>query len=173
MRKINLVFIVIAMLLLSACADKNSTEKKNEETPEEEKVGFSMTGDSIEAAQNVPEEEKAAILDAFDRYITTFNNQDLEGYMEIISDSYDVAEEKEFLEDHFEKYEQIREPSNVTIVKYNEDEAQVFANIDNQLKQLSTGFETGDTIRQVTVFTKENDEWKIKSVHSIGENPSE
>lgn len=170
MKRINLIIIAIAVLLLSACADKNSAEGQQEETPEEEKVGFTMTGGSIEEAANVPEEEREAILEAFDTYITTFNNQDIEGYMDGISDSYDVEDERVFLEEHFKNYNQTRTPSNITIVKYNEEEAQVFANIDNQLKQLSTGFETSDTIRQVTVFTKENGEWKIKSIHSIGEN---
>lgn len=172
MRKMKMVFAAIcALLLLSACADKGNDDSQVEETTDDdEKIGYSMTGGTIEEASGVPEDEKEAILAAFDKYISTFNDRDVEGYMDMIGSEYDKEEEREFLEAHFENYEQLREPSNVTIVKYKEGEAQVFASINNQLKQLSTGFETSDEIRQVTVFTKEDDEWKVKSVHSIGEN---
>ncbi len=170
MKKIQIALIVFALLLLGACADQSNQAEQEEKNTDDEKIGFSMTGGSIEEASGVPEDEKEAILEAFNTYIKTFNEQDLEGYLAMIGSNYDVDEEREFIESHFENYEQTREPTNVTIVKYDETEAQVFANLDNHLKQLSTGFETGDKIRQVTVFEKENGDWKVKSVHSIGEN---
>lgn len=165
MKKILMASFACVILLLGACGDSEAIEQQ-----EDEKVGFSMTGGSIEEATNVPEDEKEAILAAFDTYIAAFNDRDVEAYMAMIGSNYDAEEERTFLEKHFENYEQIREPSNVTIVKYEAEEAQVFANINNELKQLSTGLETEDRIRQVTVFAKENGEWKVKSVHSIGEN---
>lgn len=173
MKKIYFILLTVAILLLSACAGEQPEEKQIESSPEEEKIGFSVTGDTIEEAANVPEEEKKAIIEAFDTYIATFNNQDIDGYIGMIGESYDLEEERAFLEEHFESYEQTRTPENVTIVKYSGEEAQVFANIDNYLKQLSTGFETSDKIKQVTVFAKENGDWKVKSVHSIGESPEE
>lgn len=168
------VLLLAVLFVLGACSD----QAKNEVEPEEREgeVGFSLTGDSIEEAENIPEDEKKAILEAFDIYITSFNDKNWEAYMEIISDeseSFDKEEELEYIETFFVDYDLIREPSNITIVKYNEDEAQVFSTLAHQLKQLSSGLEKKEDARQVTVFTKEDDGWKVKSVHSIGENPME
>lgn len=170
MKKIHVLFLVMVMLLLGACADK--VEEKEE--PGEE-VGFSLTGDSIEEAENIPKDEKEAIMKAFDIYITSFNERDWDAYMEMISDhseSFDKEEEMAYIEDFFTEYELVREPSNTTIVKYNEEEAQVYATLSHKLKQLSSGLEKEEDAKQVTVFTKEKDVWKVKSVHSIGENPA-
>ena len=48
---------------------------------DEKKVGFSITGDTIEEAANIPAEEKEQILEAFNAYIEAFNEKDIEGYM--------------------------------------------------------------------------------------------
>ena len=48
---------------------------------DEKKVGFSITGDTIEEAANIPAEEKERILAVFNAYIEAFNEKDVEGYM--------------------------------------------------------------------------------------------
>lgn len=169
MKKIQWVLLLSALLVLGACGNQS----KNEDVPEEE-VGFSLTGNSIEEAENIPENDREAILNAFDTYITLFNEKNWDAYMEMISDesdSFNKEEEKTYIDTFFTEYDLVREPSNVTIVKYNEGEAQVFSTLHHKLKQLSSGLEKEEEARQVTVFTKENNEWKVKSVHSIGENP--
>lgn len=175
MKKIQWVLLLSALLVLGACSD-NSKDEEIPEVSEDEKIGFSLTGESVEEAENIPEAEKEDILHAFDIYITTFNEKDLAGYMATISetpDSFEKEEEEEYTSTFFEGNDLVREPSDVTIVKYSEESAQVFANIESTWKQLSTGLETSQTAKQVTVFAKEEGEWKVKSVHSIGENPTQ
>jgi hypothetical protein len=77
------------------------------------------------------------------------------------------------MEEQFSEYSLNYEVSDVTIVKYSEQEAQVFSNMKMLYKQLSTGLETKPSGRQVTVFTKEDGEWKVTSVHHIPDGPKE
>ena len=60
----------------------------------------------------------------------------------------------------------------MTIVKYNEKdaEAQVFANLKIEMIEEATNTEVSSQGRQVTVFVKEDDAWKVSSVYYIGEN---
>lgn len=165
------MLLLAVLLVLSACSDKVEKEDVSEG---EEEVGFSLTGDTIEEAENIPADEKKAILEAFDTYITSFNEKDWDTYIDMISDeseSFDKEEEIEYIETFFAEFDLVREPSNTTIVKYKEDEAQVFSTLGHKLKQLESGLEKEESARQVTVFTKEENGWKVKSVHSIGENP--
>lgn len=142
-----------------------------EHGPDENKVGFSMTGEDVVEAEGVPEEEKEKIMEAFKQYIETLNNQDVDGYLATLSpEGYDLEEERKVTEDLFKEYDLKREASNETIVKYEENEAQLFSTLTTTFKQLSTGDETAPEGRQVTVFHKEDGEWKVFSVHFIGEN---
>lgn len=175
MKRLQWVLLLAVLLVLGACSD-TSKEEEVPEVSEDEKIGFSLTGESIEEAENIPETEKEEILHAFDTYITTFNEKDLEGYMDMISEtpeSFDKKEEEEYTASFFEENNLVREPSDITIVKYSEGSAQVFANLESTWKQLSTGLETSQTSKQVTVFANEDGQWKVKSVHSIGENPTQ
>ena len=81
--------------------------------------------------------------------------------------SFNLAEEREYIESVFEQFELSREAKDVTIVKFDEEtgEAQVFANLATKMKQKSTGLETSRDGRQVTVFTKEGEDWKVNSVY--------
>ena len=171
MKRLRIILLsMLVLIVLAACGTD-----KQEETDEEEGVGFSLSNETIEEAANVPEKEKDLILEAFNQYIERLNEKDLEGYMDTISEkpsSFTREEEQKMVEEMFEEYDFTRESSNVTIVKYHEEkqEAQVFSNLNNKVKQLSTGLETAEKSRQVTVFTKEKNEWKVKAVHAIGEN---
>ncbi|AOV08540.1 hypothetical protein [Sporosarcina ureilytica] len=176
MKKIQLALLMMTMLLLGACSNNganNEEKEQNKQDVSEESVGFSLMGDSIEEAENIPKEEKEQILQAFDTYISTFNEKELDAYMETLSEnteSFDLEEERTHTESIFKDYNLVREVSDVTIVKYSEAEAQVFAVLKSSLKQLSTGLETSENGRQVTVFTKENNEWKVSSVHYLGDD---
>ncbi|MDS9470299.1 DUF3225 domain-containing protein [Sporosarcina pasteurii] len=175
MKKIQLVVFIMTMLLIGACSNDGTNEENEQKQQDvsEESVGFSLTGDSIEEAKNIPKEEKEQILLAFDTYISTFNEKDLDAYMETLSEntkSFDLEEERAHTQSIFNEYNLVREVSDVTIVKYAEEEAQVFSVLKSSLKQLSSGLETNESGRQVTVFTKENNEWKVSSVHYIGDD---
>ncbi|KXH84119.1 nuclear transport factor 2 family protein [Sporosarcina sp. HYO08] len=139
---------------------------------EDQKVGFNLTGDTIEEAAGVPAEEKTEILKTFNTYMDAFNEKNMDTYLDILSDhseSFNKTEEREYMESVFQDYDLNRQATDVTIVKFKEDEAQVFSRITTTMKQLETGFETNQKGKQVTVFTKDNSEWKVASVYYIGE----
>lgn len=189
MKKIFVPISMSVLLLLGACSSdgENSTgsgsvndgEAANENGAidhgvEDKKVGFSLDGGVIEEASGVPAEEKEQILAVYKVYIDTLNEQDIDGYLNTLSpEDYDFEEERAFMEEQFSEYELNREISNVTIVKYSDKEAQVFSNLNTSYKQVSTGLVTKQDGRQVTVFTKNGDDWKAASVHYIGDDGKE
>lgn len=169
MKKIQLVIILGLLLVLGACNSGNDSQE-----PTEQGVGFSLTEGSIEEAENIPPEERKQVLDSFDRYINTLNEKDIEQYVKTLSEeNYDIAEERKVLSEQLDEYDIKRTVSNITIVKYNDKEAQVYADIVTNYKQLETGLETNPTGRQVTLFTKKGADWKVASVHYIGDNEQE
>ena len=163
---------VIAMFMLAACGDneKQTSPEDIQKTIDDGTVGFEILGDSIQQATNVPEEEKDQIISAFDEYIAAFNEKDLERYKQIISKNakgFKYEEDVQAVSEVFEQYDINRIAEDVTIVKYSEDEAQVFSNLKTETKELETGAEMSGVGRQVTVFVKE-DQWKVSSIYYIG-----
>ncbi|WP_342508765.1 nuclear transport factor 2 family protein [Sporosarcina sp. FSL K6-2383] len=190
MKKIIIFTVMSVLLLLGACSKDEGTASPNSgsvddgETTagygaidhgvDDKQVGFNMLGGEIEEAADIPVEEKEQLLAAFDTYITTLNEQEVDAHLAMLSkDAYDLEEERVFMEEQFSEYSLNYEVSNVTIVKYSAKEAQVFSNMKMSYKQLSTGLETNPSGRQVTVFVKEDGEWKITSVHHIPDGPKE
>lgn len=187
MKKFQVVFILALVLVLSACngdkeessnagsADDGEAVNENgtlDHGVKDKGVGFSMTGESIEEAEEVPEEEKEQILEAFDVYIETFNDKDVDGYMNGLSkhtESFDLDKERTDLEELFNEHDVKREVSDETIVKYSENESHVFAKLKTSIKQLSSGLNLDQSGRQVTVFTKDDGDWKVASIHYLGD----
>jgi major membrane immunogen (membrane-anchored lipoprotein) len=181
-----LLLLILTALLLSACNNDESTnsgsvndgETANEGNALEHgvtdqgEVGFEMAGGKIETATNVPDEEGQAILSAFDTYMKAFNEEDVETYMTVISkdpEGFDYAEEEALVKDTFKKYNAERTADNITIIKYDENQAQVFATFDIAMVEEASGAELDRSGRQVTVFANENGEWKVTSVFFIGD----
>ncbi|PID14445.1 DUF3225 domain-containing protein [Sporosarcina sp. P34] len=172
-------------LVLGACGNAEETNENHPETSEaapgngaidhgvdDKKVGFSMSGDQVEEATDVPKEDKEEILAAFERYIETLNNQDVEGYLATLStEGYDLEEERQAMEEMLENTTMKRETENETIVKYSKDSAQVFSTLKTTFTDNETGVENAPEGRQVTVFTKEDGAWKVFSIHFIGDEP--
>ncbi len=189
MKKIVIFTVISVLLILGACSkdegkSSNSGSAADGETTagygtidhgvDDKQVGFNMLGGSIEEAAGIPAEEKEQVLAAFDVYIKTLNEQEVDAHLAILSKSaYDIEEERMYMEEQFSEYSLNYEVSDVTIVKYSDQEAQVFSNMKMAYKQLSTGLETNPSGRQVTVFAKEDGEWKITSVHHIPDGPKE
>lgn len=192
MKKTVVYLMLVFVIVLSACS-KNEEDNANQgsvndgETSnefgsidhgvDENKVGFNLSGGEIEEAADVPKEEKEALVEAFDTYIHAFNVQNVDEYMGTLSknpQSFSIDEERTYIEGVFSEYEISRDAKDVTIVKYDADkgEAQVFSNLDTTLKQKSSGLETNRTGRQVTVFTKEDSNWKVTSVYYMEDQPS-
>lgn len=184
MKKKMAVASMALALVLGACGNADDSNQNDPETGEpapgsgaidhgvdDNKVGFSMSGDKVEEA-DVPEEEKAEILAAFDTYIQTLNEGDVEGYLATLSPKgYDLDEERKATEEMLENTTMTREADNETIVKYKEDNAQLFSTLKTTFTDKETGVENIPEGRQVTVFSKEDGEWKVFSIHFIGDEP--
>ena len=130
-----------------------------------------MANGKIEEAQNVPEHERKAIEAAFDEYIAAFNARDIERYISTLSQDpkgFNIEEERKALMSAFETYNVERTAEDVTIVKYSKSEANVFATLKVDLVEKETGADLSSVGRQVTVFKKEEDAWKVSSVFYIG-----
>ena len=138
----------------------------------ETQVGFEISGGNIEEAAKVPEKEKTAILDSFTEYMESFNAEDTERYMDTISknpEGFNYDDEKVKVEQTFNDFDTIRTADNITIIKYDKTQAQVFSNIHTSLEQIDTGAKLDQNGRQVTVFVKEDGKWLVSSVYYIGE----
>ncbi|MFJ7649014.1 nuclear transport factor 2 family protein [Lysinibacillus sp. NPDC097279] len=169
------ILAVLTLLVLTACGNKDEdlTAKEREKVIEDGTVGFEMMGGEVEKATNVPANEEEAILAAFDEYIAAFNDKDIDRYMNTISKKpkgFNYDEDKILAEQVFDQTDTKRNVENVTIAKYDEEEAQVFANMTTHSLQLETNVEHESAGRQVTVFVKEGREWKVTSVFYIGDD---
>lgn len=185
MKKLSLTIALSTLLLLGACSggkDQSDTKGSTNDgeavnqygtidhgVVEDTSVGFSMDGDTIEEAAGVPAEEKLKLEETFAVYIESFNEQDVNRYIDTLSsENFDLAEEREVTENVFAEAEVTRDATNITIVRYTDMEAQVYSDMTTVYKQLSSGLETKQTGRQVTVFTKTDGEWKVLSLSYIG-----
>lgn len=186
---------LVALLVLSACGNDNDStdhgaiddgegKQQNqaighsaEKTDSgDREVGFNLNGETIEEAQNVPEDEKANLIVLLDNYIATFNDKEIDAYMNTLSEtteSFDLEEERAYMLDIFERYGVDREISETTITMYEEDEAHIFTRMTTVLTDLESKDFVELTGRQVTVMTKDEGEWKISSVHYVGDDPEE
>lgn len=193
MKRFRLSVVLGVALLLGACGNANNDsvsegstndgEASNQnaavdhgvkDKSDEREIGFSLTGDTIEEAKDVPAEDKADIIAAMDHYIATFNEKDIDAYMDTLSthtESFDLEEERAYMSETFAEYGLNREISDVTVTKYSESEANVFTTMVTVLKDLSSEEEVTMKGRQVTVLNKEDGEWKISSIHYIGDEP--
>ena len=173
------LMLALALFMLTAC--NNTEDSKTENTPaateeSEGAVGFEVLGEDVEEAENIPEEEQKAILAAFDEYIAAFNAKDIDRYIQTLSKNpkgFEYEDDINAAKQAFAKYDIERTAADTTIVKYSEEEAQVFANLDIQMTEIETDVELASSGRQVTVFVKEDDAWKVTSVYYIGNDSAE
>ncbi|MFC4409576.1 nuclear transport factor 2 family protein [Chungangia koreensis] len=185
MNLLKLLTISVFGLLLVACGnDDTNTLQSNSDAPQNaqstldhgvtnDSVGFNVTGKgSVEEATNVPKEEREAVIEVFNENLAAFNEEDIDRYMATIAkkpEGFKYDDEKMAVQTAFEKYDTKREASNHTIVKYSENEAQLFANIDISMSEPKSGATIDRSGRQVTVFVKEDGKWRISSVYFIGD----
>lgn len=177
------------ILVLAACNDKEEVNSEsgsvNDSTPSQTEsaldhgvedksdVGFEMSSDgNVEEAANVPEKEKTAVLNAFNEYIEAFNAEDMDRYLSVISkkpEGFNYEDDKNLVQETFENYDTVRTAEDVTIIEYNDKEAQVYANLQISLHEPGSGAKLDRNGRQVTVFAKEEGKWLVTSVYFIGE----
>lgn len=165
------LWLVVAAFMLTACSDNKEETQKEDVANDDNTIGFEVMGDEVEKAPDIPKDQEEQILAAFDEYIQSFNSKDIDRYVQTLSKNpqgFNYEEDLAAAKKAFEQYNIERTPSDVTIVKYSKEEAQVFANLDIQMTELETDVELTSSGRQVTVFVKENDAWKVTSVYYIG-----
>jgi ketosteroid isomerase-like protein len=171
--------------MLGACGEEESNQAANSasdgetqgstqetHTAEEEKAGGTSVKAPIEETENVPKEEREAILAALNQQIQSFNEKDIDAYMATISktpESFDYEEEKAYIEKVFQTFDATMTPENTTIIQYDEDKmtANVFMNMESTSKDLSSGKEVSQKTRQIMVFQKEKDGWKQVSLFAM------
>ncbi|KIL42995.1 nuclear transport factor 2 family protein [Jeotgalibacillus campisalis] len=180
-------------LLLAACSGDDTTENTGsiddgqsgqgldthtqseapESAEEDSEIGFEMNSEGeVDEAEDVPPEAEEAILSVFDEYISTFNEKDIEGYLQLLrtDDGYfDEEEERTALEKVYESFDVEREVELKTISEYKEDEAHVYADLILTTTDPSNGAEVTRTGRQITVFHLVEEEWKIASIHFMAD----
>lgn len=139
-------------------------------TTDDEKVGFELNSDGkVDEAKSVPADEKKAILALFNEYIDSFNDKDINRYTKTLSENpkgFKLDEEIDYTKQAFKDYDVKRTAKNVTIKKYKENYAEVFANIKTIVKQDDQTFT--QPLDQVTVMAKENGKWGISAVYVMG-----
>lgn len=166
----NWLIALVAVFSLAACNEEEEQQKDPAAVVDEGVIGFEMANGNVEEAQGVPAQEKEAIIVAFNQYIEAFNAHDIEQYIATLSDKkgLNLDEEREAVATAFASYDVERKAEDVTIIKYSEAEANVFATLNIDLVEKDTGAELSSVGRQVTVFAKEEDGWKVASVYYIG-----
>lgn len=171
-----LAIALLALFVLTACGDQDESPKElsadeAEKIINEGTVGFEIADGNIEEAANVPPQEKEKIKAAFNEYMDAFNEKDIARYKETISSNaagFDYDADIAEVEKVFEQYSEInRTAKDVTVVKYEENEAQVFSNMTAEMVEKDTEIPLIGEARTVIVFVKENDAWKVSSVHSM------
>lgn len=168
---------LFASVVLAACGGNEEDTTKQlstedlDEVIDEGTVGFEIIDGDIEEATGVPEDEKKKIINAFEEYMNSFNDKDIERYKQTISKDatgFDYETEITEVEKVFNQYSTIkRSAEDVTIVKYSNEEAQVFSNMKAEMIEKDTDIPLVGEARTVVVFVKEGDAWKVSSVHSM------
>lgn len=181
-----LILTAGVFLLLTACSDgedsavnsnsANDSDLQNENGAidhglEDKSAGFTMDSDGEVVQADVPSDEEAAILEAYGEYIAAFNAEDIERYMAVIAqepEGFDREEDRAALEEAFVAYDLTYEPSNETIVKYSPERAEVFAEISLEMTEAGAEKVIEESGRQVVIFNKEENGWKVSGLHFIG-----
>ncbi|MGD6804744.1 nuclear transport factor 2 family protein [Rossellomorea vietnamensis] len=168
----------VSSLLLAGCnnnegaddTDKpeENTEEQAEETPAEDQTSVLLEEASeLEEAEDVPEEEKQAILDAYNEYIESFNAEDVERYMATLSETpvnFELEKEEEAVNNVFSKLDVRREASNVKIVNYSSKKADVYSDLEVVTSDPESDREATTTGKQLTIFQKTDDGWKVSMI---------
>lgn len=194
MKKVVIQLLVISSLFIfTACssttneqggsvadgeANQTGASAGNAAEENKRKVGFTLDGDSIEEAANVPEADKAEILKAYASYLKSINEQDIDAHLALLSKEADFVESEEqyraVLEEQFGDFSMDYQSKTETINFYEPDEeAHVWADMDITVTPKPEGTPFEQLGKQVTVFVKEDGQWKVVAVHFKGDTTEE
>ena len=171
MKIIKIAFMgIVSLLALAGCGN---TEVKKDATTiiEESTIGFEMANGKIKEAEDVPQHDREAIIAAFAEYMDAFNAQDIERYIATLSHDtkgINIEDERKRLISTYEIYDVERVAEDVIITEYSESEAEVVSTLKYDLVENATGVNSSFIGRQVTVFEKEEEAWKISRTVFMG-----
>jgi ketosteroid isomerase-like protein len=179
--------IGMSTLLLAACGGDEEAKKENKEDTEEVQESKNPKNDpatdeaasltqmtqivedagALKEAEDIPAEEKTAITETFNQYIDTFNAEDFESYMSVISKTpvnFKYEDEKRYVKQIFDSVDSKRTVKNMKIINYAGKKADVYAEITATTKDPKGGKEVTRSGKQVTVFHKKDDGWKVAAI---------
>lgn len=177
--------IGMSTLLLAACGgedeakeEKKDTEEVQKEDPKKDPATDEAASlqqmtqvvedaGSLKEAENIPAEEKTAITDAFNQYIDAFNNEDFDTYMSVISKTpvnFKYEDEERYVKQIFDSVDSKRTVENMKIINYAGKKADVYAEITATTKDPNSDKEVTRSGKQVTVFHKKDDGWKVAAI---------
>ncbi|MBM7585777.1 ketosteroid isomerase-like protein [Bacillus pakistanensis] len=181
-----LVGVGISTLLLAGCGQ----EEKDAEKPKEEEKAVEENAEqdkgtkenssnplmddpkSLQEVTDIPPEEKEALLATFDQYIRSFNTEDVDAYMETISKkplNFKYDEEKKAVEKVFDQVDVNRKAENVKIISYHGKKADIYADLTAKTTDPKSGKEVEKSGKQVTVFNKTDEGWKVAAIFFLGD----
>lgn len=170
--------LIVGAMLLSGCGDdqedkkEQQTETSDQQISEDQNEQMSENPSPLKEAENIPAEEKEAILKVVNQHIQAFNEKNIEKYMEAISknsESFKYEDEEKYVKDMFTKFDMKMEPENKLIIGYNKKEktANIYMDIKSTTKDLSSGKIVEDSFRQISIYKKEKDGWKLISTSAM------
>lgn len=186
--------IGMSTLLLGACGadeekkeDKDTAKKTEEVSPKDDPAtdeAASLTqmtqivedASELKEAEGVPAEEKTAIDAAFNQYINAFNEEDFESYMSVISKTpvnFKYEDEERYVKQIFDTVDSKRKVDNVKIINYAGKKADVYAEIEATTKDPNSDKEVTRSGKQVTVFHKKDDGWKVAAIFFLASKGEE
>ena len=186
--------IGMSTLLLGACGadeekkeEKDTAKKTEEVSPSEDPAtdeAASLTqmtqivedASELKEAEGIPEEEKTAINAAFDQYINAFNEEDFDSYMSVISKTpvnFKYEDEERYVKQIFDSVDSKRTVDNVKIINYAGKKADVYAEIKATTKDPNSDKEVTRSGKQVTVFHKKDDGWKVAAIFFLASEGEE
>ncbi len=186
--------IGMSTLLLGACGadeekkeDKETAKKTEEVSPKDDPAtdeAASLTqmtqivedASELKEAEGIPAEEKSAIDVAFNQYINAFNEEDFDSYMSVISKTpvnFKYEDEERYVKQIFDSVDSKRTVENVKIINYAGKKADVYAEIKATTKDPNSDKEVTRSGKQVTVFHKKDDGWKVAAIFFLASEGEE
>ncbi|UTE77329.1 hypothetical protein [Rossellomorea sp. KS-H15a] len=186
--------IGMSTLLLGACGadeekkeDKDTAKKTEEVSPKDDPAtdeAASLTqmtqivedASELKEAEGIPAEEKTAIDAAFNQYINAFNEEDFDSYMSVISKTpvnFKYEDEERYVKQIFDSVDSKRTVDNVKIINYAGKKADVYAEIKATTKDPNSDKEVTRSGKQVTVFHKKEDGWKVAAIFFLASEGEE
>ncbi|MGG4167034.1 hypothetical protein ABEW00_06075 [Rossellomorea vietnamensis] len=186
--------IGMSTLLLGACGadeekkeDKETAKKTEEVSPKDDPAtdeAASLTqmtqivedASELKEAEGIPAEEKSAIDAAFNQYINAFNEEDFDSYMSVISKTpvnFKYEDEERYVKQIFDSVDSKRKVDNVKIINYAGKKADVYAEIEATTKDPNSDKEVTRSGKQVTVFHKKDDGWKVAAIFFLASEGEE